>query len=317
MKRRLSSSSLAWLVVCVACTWSSLVHAERVPDPNKARIRILKDRVTGISANLNLAAQYQGLGLIVRGQLGYKWRLYGHSSKILENNFIQFHGLAQASPAYGNFGAGVVLQPLSIFTLSADYMYRVHFPAFTSGTLFKDRQAITDRYKSFSGFLEGETRLDEQLEAVRKANNGQRPFISGHLISASATFQIKLKGIVFAASGTLMWMFLNFEDKENSGFLYEPFSDLIVAKTDTQFSLSIIAGYEFRNLLFLVIYNHAFMFVSESQRGLVGPGIKWEMAKQAGPLKKPYLLGLVRWYVAHRWRISPLPNIALVVGTSF
>ena len=260
------------LLVCAVLLFAlpSIALADKVPDSGKAREHRKADKVTGKSISLELAGSYQGLGAILRSRIGYKWRLYGHKSPVLENNFFLLNGILQVTPAYANVGANVTIQPLSIFSVSASYMYRIHLPTFTSGTLFKDKEAINTRYKDVNGFLDGDDRLDAQLDQIRKANNGSRPFISGHLINVSATFQLKFKGIIFATNAGLIWNFLDFNDADNSGFLYEPFSDAIVAKTDTQFNISIIAGYEWRNLLFLVIYNHAIMFVSESQPSVGG-----------------------------------------------
>lgn len=278
----------------------------------------LKDRITGFRGYLDLAMSYQGLGLSLRGTIGYQWRLFGSKNKVLENNFFSMGTDFSVSPAFFHGGAYLELQPVSILNFKVLYHFRAHFPAFTSGAFFKDMEAINTRFQGVKGFTDGENRVDAARDQTIQENGGSRPVQLGHYVKFDGTFQIKLFNVVAAFNANLTMIWFDFKDASNSQFVYAPLLDIIIQKHDFFLELNGILGYEWRNFLFLVVQNYTKALKSESVRWMLGPAVRWEFTDKWKALKKPYLLFVVRWYLQHRWRGGePLPNFALVVGTNF
>jgi len=274
------------------------------------------DKITGWFGAGDVAASYNGIGLRLTLFGGYRWRLYSHQHMAFQDNFISLSAFADASPATANLGAVLKIQPTSFFFFGGSYKYRFYLPTFSSGTVFSDQTTIDRRFEGNASYLDGENRLDRQLRDMTALNEG-RVFVHGHTAEAYATLQLKVANIVFVASGMWLGMWFRWQDKNNSQFFYEALADLIAAKTEHQFDLNMIAGYQWRQFFFLLISSSTYLLNSQAIRSLLGPALLWEFTPRWLIFQRPSVLLAVRWHLVHLWRVGAMPNIGIVFAWKF
>lgn len=283
---------------------------------NPQRIRT-KDEITGFYANLNLTLSYNLLGLRVLGDVGYRWRLYASQSKILRQNFVLLGATAALTPAWMEGGAFVTVQPLTILTLKAMYRFRFQIPAFFSGGAFTDINEVNNLFAKVDGHQSGEQVLRDQIAKVEKDNNG-RVLPTSHIASIDAVLRFQLKGITALAFVRYEKWFNNFDDKYK--VFYEGGLDIIMNKTDDVLTVNGLLGYQWNHLLFVVLTAYVRTFQANEEIWRLGPAVRWTLAPNWGPFKKPNILFVANWYLKHRWRAAALdgvPLIAVVFGGIF
>jgi hypothetical protein len=302
------------LLALCCLTFPSLSHAQINPQ------RILrKDQITGFYANLNLTLTYNLLGLRVLGDVGYRWRLFESQSAILKDNFILLAATTSLTPAWMEFGAFAQIQPLSIFNVRGMYRYRFQLPTFFSGVVFEDIKKVEEVFNGVTGHMNGEQRMRDRIKEISDKEGG-RVLPHSHIISADATLQLQLKGVTALVNARYEKWISQFNKDNLYKSFYEGGLDLILNNEDDVLTVNALLGYQWKMLLFVAYTNYTKAFQSGDEIWRVGPAVRWTLAPNWGPFKKPNIFFVVNWYVRHRFRAASLdgvPLIAIVFGGLF
>lgn len=277
---------------------------------------VILDDVTRWHAMAQFAGSFNNLGVQLELEGGYRWRLYPHPNLAFHENFFLMAAALGITPATLNVGAIFRLQPAAFFTLGVSYLYRVYFPAFSGGTLFKDISAVEQRFQQVAHFLEGEERIREQREEIERKNNG-RVMFGAHILRLQGEFRFRFKGVIAVCNLRVDWFWAPFQDVDNSQYYYEAALDIVIKKEDVVLDMLAGIGYEWRSLRFLAATTYTKAFQSGEVRWGVGPAIQWAIARRWMRFRQPFLLGVVRWWVDHRFRVGPVPNVAVLLQTQF
>lgn len=312
-----------WGVLC--CVWllgggvvwaDSATPPARNASPANKKTAPIQDTITGWTATLNGALTYNGIGLAMIARGGYRWRMFASDNFAFSDNFVRLHLVGQLTPSTGDIGPSITIAPASFLRFGASYGLRGYFPTFTVGTLFESKEALQSHFAGTKDFLDGERRIDMQRDATTQRNGEQLSFLT-HIVRLHWLLQFRFAGVVAQWTGVVSWFFHQYEDAADAPLVYEVYNDLVMNKQDQLFTSVLLAGYEWRNFRFLAVMTYALALgTGEDTLGL-GPGVQWTIAPNWGPLKEPFLLVAVRWWVKHRFRSGPMPNIGMIFQGSF
>ncbi len=298
---------LAWFVGLLLLGVAATAHAQTNPQ----RLND-KDKITGFSANLNLTASYNLLGLRILSDIGYRWRLYASQSKALQQNFIMLGPTVILTPAFQELGAFVTVQPATIFTLRGMYRFRFQVPTFFSGAVFEDVARFDQALTGVTGHIDGENRLRTKIEEVQNQNDGRRVLPMSHILSVEAVLRFQFKGLtaLFFLRYAKWWSTHGQTDR--FGAFYEPGVDILMNNDEHLITINGLLGYQWKSLLFFASTNFVRAFNSQQQNWRMGPGVRWTIAPNWGPFKKPNLLLVLNWHIEHRWRAAAFDGVPLV-----
>lgn len=128
---RSRSPGSAWSQILSTLALAALALGLGVPDAAAQGRPAPKERV--YLENL-LAARVNPLGLVDELSIGYRHRLYRTDNPLLQQNFAHIGAHVVLSPAFGSIGPQVVIQPVSILSLSARYSFVGYFGTFKQVT---------------------------------------------------------------------------------------------------------------------------------------------------------------------------------------
>ncbi|MCB9637744.1 MAG: hypothetical protein H6727_02420 [Myxococcales bacterium] len=310
-----SFSISCFLALLLSCYAPQQAHAQVNPQ------RILqKDKITGFYANLGLTLSYNLLGLRLLGDVGYRWRLFASQSRILQDNYILLGATSAMTPAWMDVGAFVHVQPLSIFSVRGMYRYRFQLPTFFSGVVFEDMNKVNEVFNGITGHQTGEQRMRDRIQEVSNSNNDRRVLPTSHIFSVDATLRFQLKGVTALVNARYAKWLSQHDKSDVYKTFYEGGLDIIMNNEDDLITVNALLGYEWKMLLFVAYTNYSKAFQSGEEIWRLGPAVRWTLAPNWGPFKKPNLFFVVNWYLKHRFRAAALdgvPLIAVVFGGLF
>jgi len=308
LRRHVCVGFCAFIVTIVYCSWAFA----QVPQKYQKKKTTAKDPITGFAGDTDLGATYNGLGLRFRLFAGYQWRLYPHKNRALENNFIRVGPFFSITPANIGVGGFIRIQPMSILNFGASYRYQLYFPLFTSGVLFKNLDAVHKAFKGVDGHLDGQKRINQQLDNTIKDNGGKRVFVHGQVADVQGTFQVIFKGVLAVVNVRFMWLSMSYSDTNNSEIFFDPVIDTMINKEDVVLNLTALLGYELKPFRFVLANTYIKAYGSGEFNWSAGPGVQWQMTEKFWKLRQPSLLFLTRWFIDHRYRLGAFPNIAVL-----
>lgn len=319
MSQRHTPYRWALLTLLLLCTilWPTFTYAEKIIP--KRRERPGDRDLTGWAGTADMALSYNLLGLQFQSRFGYRWQLYKHPHRALEANFFHLGPLVSVTPANFRGGAFMKLQPVSFLNFGVSYYYQFFLPAFSVGTVFQNIREIDEQFKGTTDFLDGQRRVLQRMRDVRQLNGGSRVGMRGHTLRFEGTFQIKIKRFVAAFIGQVAMTWMHFEAQDNYDYWYDPVFDLFGARQDLLFNSVAFAGYEIprANVMLLVAHTFAKSFGTGDRNWAIGPAVRWEITKRWRGFRAPFLIFVTRWYLAHKFREGPFPNIAVLGGVQF
>ncbi|MFT5680407.1 MAG: hypothetical protein ACI8RZ_001313 [Myxococcota bacterium] len=178
--------------------------------------------------NASVAASYWPLGLRFETAPGVKIPLWNQEDSVLfGDTSLKLECLCQATPAYARVGPKVTFSPIAILDLSAHYTVSPYFGTFTS----------------FIGFDDPDTAWTPEVMDA-KVEDGNRGTGLATRWGTSATLKAKVGPIIVAANGELRGWELSTADNVVGGYLYEPETDLLLARSDTTRHTTAVLLYE-------------------------------------------------------------------------
>tara|TARA_B100000609_G_scaffold194994_2_gene188358 strand:+ start:1416 stop:2288 length:873 start_codon:yes stop_codon:yes gene_type:complete len=284
-------------------------------DPKK---NAKEDTISGVHGLLNLTLSYNLLGLRAIGAIGWRQRLYKSNNKILRENFFGAHAIARLTPAWLEGGAVLALQPITILKLRLAYRYRIQIPLFFSGGTFDTIEQAKSAFDPVKAHTEGEQVLRDRIQKVQDDNGGGRVLPASHILSADLTFRFKLKGILLLVNARYSKWFTGHGQTDKYKAFYEGGHDMIFSNEEDFFMIEGVTGYESGAFRYMVMVSYRNALNAGSEYFRIGPAFQWSIAPAWGWFKKPSLLVLANWYLAHNWRGRDfVPLIGARLGGEF
>jgi len=285
--------------------------------PHKQQhINTPKDGITGFSASMKNALSYNNLGVRISGRAGYQWRMYGSQHSLLHSNFVWLGGTGEVTPGFGTVGAQLKVQPFSFIHFDATIRHRVYFPVSIVGVLFENQDTIKGTFQGVSSFSDGEARLKKQLDSLVQSNSG-RVSIQGTFLTLATGINLQLGKLWFYTYARYSRWWLDYQDKQESLFFYEPGLDVILKKTDSVLNVNSFLAYPLGSIHIIAISSFIRSFEAGMTRWVVGPAVSVPLGKNWGVLRNPTLFATVRWYAIHKWRKGLVPNIIAQIAWDF
>jgi hypothetical protein len=282
------------VVLAVVVLGSSEAHAQLLADRGPPQFRLVHRNA--------LAVRINPLGLIYDGRLMARLRLYESQSSALRDNFVSVGASLGASPAFFRAGAYVEVQPLTVFSLFANYEVVSYF-----GSI--------NLLQSFPG-----ARSDASDTAIRTlgalpATDVRRNYPgSGSMFTLGANLVLKLGPIV--VRDTVRLLRPSFNLRAGDTVFYDQFYDLVMP--NNRFSIVNDADLLFQTNFGLVVgarYNLSIPLYGDENYVALGPYSGDNSSHRLGPLiayrffdtdgaafNQPTLALLVNWYLKHPYR---------------
>lgn len=282
-------------VMAVASIVLGLATATAIADrPPPADWRLLLSDLTLFRAN--------PLGLETRARIGLQKRLYASDRAVAQNNFLFLGVFPKLNPVSGHLGAGLEIQPASIFNLRAFAEVQQYFG--NLGFL----QSFTSANANFS-----DSRLDELADAP-----GFAPQTAAALrVGIHPLLQLRVGPIAVRALFQLDY--LDFALRDGDRVAYEATFDTLLP--DRGWTLSTDTDVLYTGVERLAIglrhsWVHPFYrarhftsaadeaaYADDNAHQRLGLFAAYTL-RDRGPSRfnKPTLIAIVSWYLSHRWR---------------
>lgn len=286
-----------WILVWMGLAWGQVAVEDQQPaeaveqlteDPDDApanpRSRVVYDSFT--------AARVNPLGLASRLRLGYRLRLYDSDHFLFEDSYVQFSGVANLTPSYGQLGGRVEISPLAVLVLWAEYTMLGFFGTFDAVMPFERTQA--DYW---------ETTIAARGEA------GDNYATTATRLTLGGTLQAKVGPI--AVRSTLNMTRANVDMKDGAPYFYDALEDLLLEDGGWQVTNDLdVVGFVGDHIVTGARYTYADALhggdggVGDMPIHRVGPLFAYTFFdKPTGTgFDTPTILVLLQWYGQHPWR---------------
>jgi len=253
------------------------------------------------------------LGLLYEGRLMYRFRLFESSSLALRDNFIGAGVALSMSPAFGNAGAYVEFQPLSVLGFWASYVYSRYFRTFG---LFQSYPSA-----STSDFSDVE---NSRRAALPRTDPLSNYVTDGSQLIIGADFQVKFWQILLRSKTRMIRA--DYALREGDTVYYEQFYDVLAPNrgwyltedVDLLWQRSdsrVFAGARYTGTT--AFYSGRQYLAGEEQTNpnsmhRVGPFAGYTFKVEDGAMfNNPTVFLLAQWWLVHRYRTGAMSTQAL------
>lgn len=255
----------------------------------------------------SLAARINPLGLFVGGPISVRFRLYDSDSPALKDNHVGLNIGVLLSPGLAKVGLGLELQPLTILSFNLSYDLYGFFGNF-------------DYLQSYPSPTSESS--DADMKALGSAKLNYPTY--GGVLTFSTLFQIKLGPIALRSNLKL----LRYDMRVRAGdtVFYDPLLDILspahgltlTKDTDLLFVTKVGFAGGARYTLTTSFFSPSDYVPGEAQTNAnvihrIGPFLAYTFFDKQGAhrFNTPTLVLIAQWHIVHRWRVAPLPWIAL------
>jgi len=241
-------------------------------------------------------------------EMHYRYYYSDSDSILWKNNHIGAGIVDSISPATNEVGAFIEIEPIAVFKLRAEYLYKTFFGDFTALLPFTSE----DDYYSESVL---EDRQDDD-EAIWQ---------HGHIYKIKPTFQVQYKRFILLNNASFEWYDIDTDwlDKDWSdeawsegdwkdngdwsNYFYEPVNDTLMKTEDYLFLNSTIIGMEVwkKNDRKRIIAGSRYSFFrvdsTETERHQLDGVIVWMMGKKLAFMENPLLMCAVGGYLEDKY----------------
>jgi len=226
----------------------------------------------------NFGSRYIPPGFGETVEMHYRYYYSGSDSILFKNNHVGVGVVDSVSPATNDVGAFIEIEPVAVFRLRMEYLYRTFFGEFTALLPFPDKDA------DFS-----ESVLEEREE------NDEAVWEYGHTYKIQPTFQMQYERFILMNDTSFVWY-----DIDRDGYFYEPVNDTLMKTEDYFFLNSTIVGVETWRK-------------TDRKRIIAGSRYSFFRVDSTG-IERQQLDGVMVWMMGEKLAFLENPMLMLAVG---
>jgi hypothetical protein len=195
------------VVIGLLVSWPSRAEQPGHPTPN-----VPPDHRHHLIYTSMTALQLNALGFGSDLDIGYRYDLYPHEesqSPLFKGSHLDFLGVAKLTPAYGRIGVAMVVQPLAVLRIRAEYLFRGYFTSFD----------MLQSFATADADYRGKT-------LASRADNGQNYGTTGTEAKLEANLQMKIGPIAIWNQFALLHFKMRLQDGDH--VFYDTYLDMLL-----------------------------------------------------------------------------------------
>ncbi len=233
----------------------------------------------------SFGARYTPPGFGETVEMHYRYYYSDSDSILFQNNHVGAGLVDSISPATNEAGAFIEIEPIAVFRLRMEYLYKTFFGEFTALMPFSSKDA------DYS-----ESVLEERQE------DDEAVWEYGHIYKIKPTLQAQYKRFILLNNTSFEWY-----DIDKKGYFYEPVNDTLMKTDDYFFLNSTIVGAEVwkksdrKRVIAGSRYSYFRVDSTHTERHQLDGVLVWMMGKKLAFMENPLLMCAVGGYLEDKY----------------